>query len=718
MSNIKNIVQKMLFNRTLYIQIMFTALAFVAMVVLSHIFMSYIVRDSLLRTANCMITCAEERVSSSLREARSEIDGFAEIARNMVLRGDSPATIKTYINAISDFHFASHNNTKGIREFYGYFETLPGGPLIIHSDRWLPQQTTTFEQNPELLPWYPKALAADGEIIETTPYHQSDTHNTLITYAKSIFDDNGRRLGVICFDVQIDAIGQRVVETALNQDGYGILLDQTLSALSHPNDTSALPISIAPLREDLLRGGKIRERAMTSQQGEETVVFFNQLPNGWHLGLITPQAEYYQSMSNMAVVLGLLGAALAMALFVILISIDAKRAKSRNESKQKSMFLANMSHEIRTPINAIVGMTSIGMTAADTERKNYCFTKIGHASRHLLGVINDILDISKIEANKFELSVSQFSFDKMLQVVASFINFRLDEKNQKLTVHIDEAIPQTLIADDQRLAQVITNLLGNAVKFTPENGTINLNAKLLCEENNICTIGVEVIDSGIGMTLEQQAKLFQAFQQAEFSTTRKYGGTGLGLVISKSIVELMGGEIRVESELGKGSKFAFTIKAERGHNETGKEHTDATAGTASSNIEGVFAGCHMLLAEDVDINREIVLTMLEPSGMSIDCAENGLQAVEMFSAAPEKYDLIFMDVQMPEMDGYEASRRIRALDLPGAGTIPIVAMTAHVFREDIENCLAAGMTTHLSKPLDMNLLLKTIFAALKKPTHG
>jgi CheY-like chemotaxis protein len=356
-------------------------------------------------------------------------------------------------------------------------------------------------------------------------------------------------------------------------------------------------------------------------------------------------------------------------------------------------------------------MTAIGLAALNADRKDYCFTKIGNASRHLLGVINDILDISKIEANKIELAATEFSFDKMLQIVTSVINFRLEEKNQKLTTHVDAAIPKTLIADDQRLAQVITNLLSNAVKFTPDNGIITINATLMKEENNVCTIKVEVTDSGIGITPEQQAKLFQAFQQAEFSTTRKYGGTGLGLAISKSIVEMMGGEIWVTSEFGKGATFAFTIQAERGKSETETEDAGAVTVAADSgigkeeeiplDIDGIFAGYHMLLAEDVDINREIVLAMLESTGLKIDCAENGLEAVRMFREAAKKYDMIFMDVQMPEMDGYEATRRIRALDTPAAAQVPIVAMTANVFKEDIAACFEAGMNGHLGKPLDL-----------------
>ena len=500
-------------------------------------------------------------------------------------------------------------------------------------------------------------------------------------------------------------------------------------------------------------------------------------------------------------------------------------------SEAKGMFLSNMSHEIRTPMNAIIGMTVIGKSAGDVPRKDYCFEKIENASQHLLGVINDILDMSKIEANKFELSYVEFDFEKMLQRVINIVSFRADEKKQKLTVHIDKSIPRILFGDDQRLAQVITNLLSNAVKFTPEEGSIKLETRFLCKENDEYTVQITVSDSGIGISEKQKQQLFSSFQQADSGTSRKYGGTGLGLVISKNIVELMGGDINLSSEIGKGSSFSFTFKTKRGTkkvpslSEIGvnwdnvsimaidddKEILDyfsdvmqsfgTNCDTATSGKEalalvgskgmydiyfvdwkmpdmdgiklarelkaksktpdqtiiimisaaewsgiadeakkagvdkflskplfpssiadaiteaigldhiqkkdntdnyGIFKGYKILLAEDVDINREIVETLVSPTLLELNCAGNGLEAVTMFENAPDYYDLILMDVQMPEMDGYQATRRIREFKHSRAKTIPIIAMTANVFREEIEKCFNAGMNDHVGKPFDID----------------
>jgi len=389
--------------------------------------------------------------------------------------------------------------------------------------------------------------------------------------------------------------------------------------------------------------------------------------------------------------------------------------KAQAASSAKSNFLSNMSHEMRTPMSAIIGMTMIGKSASDIEKKNYAFEKIEEASKHLLGVINDVLDMSKIEADKFELFSAEFDFEKLLHKATGIINFRLEEKHQRLSVYIDPDIPQTLIGDDQRLLQVLANLLSNAVKFTPEQGSIALDAHFLNEANGLCTIQVAVTDTGIGISAEQQSRLFTSFEQAESSTSRKFGGTGLGLAICKSIVSLMGGSIWVESELDSGAAFVFTIQLKKQIGVTTKP--EETAETVPEQ-EISFSGCRILLAEDLEINREIVAAMLEPLCLDIDFAANGREALRMFRAGPEKYDLIFMDLQMPEMDGFEAARRIRAIDSQKAREIPIVAMTANVFKEDIDKCLETGMNGHVGKPLDIGEIVEILRVYLRPQGLG
>jgi signal transduction histidine kinase len=378
---------------------------------------------------------------------------------------------------------------------------------------------------------------------------------------------------------------------------------------------------------------------------------------------------------------------------------DAEKARELAEqsTKAKSDFLSRMSHEMRTPMNAIIGMTNIALDSDDHDRKEYCLEKIGEASRHLLGVINDILDMSKIESGKFEMSEEPFSFRDMLKRVTGVVNFRVDEKNQTLSVMIGDDIPEVIISDEQRLAQVVTNLLSNAVKFTPEGGEISILAAVSAFDGDICRIRVIVRDNGIGISEEQGRRLFRSFEQADGGISRKYGGTGLGLAISKHIVELMSGRIWVESEFGKGSSFIFEVNAR-----VGNANEAAAPRETESNEpdDGVFRGKTILLAEDVEINCEVFSSLIEHTEINIDFAKDGREALDMFTADPGRYDMILMDIHMPEMDGYEATRRIRASGLENAESIPIVAMTANVFREDIERCKEAGMNDHLGKPID------------------
>ena len=382
--------------------------------------------------------------------------------------------------------------------------------------------------------------------------------------------------------------------------------------------------------------------------------------------------------------------------------IEAKDA-ALSSTRAKSAFLANMSHEIRTPMNAIIGMTTIAQNEASLPKIHECLSEISVASKHLLGVINDILDVSKIEAEKFELAHDEFDFMKMLDKITTITSEAIHRKQQIFSLDCDPSIPKKLIGDDLRLSQVMTNLLSNAVKFTPEHGHIRLEIKQgkAVREDDAFELLVTVTDTGIGITPEQQKNLFSAFMQADNSTSKKYGGTGLGLVISKNIVTLMGGDIALTSEVGKGSCFSFNVFLTK--SAAPEVSTDPIQ---AEQIESYnFADKRILLVEDIEINRVIIMALLEGTQVAIDCAENGQRGLEMFAAAENQYDLVFMDIQMPLMDGFESTQRIRALESPRAKSVPIIAMTANAFKEDVERCKACGMDDHIAKPIDLAILL-------------
>jgi CheY-like chemotaxis protein/two-component sensor histidine kinase len=327
---------------------------------------------------------------------------------------------------------------------------------------------------------------------------------------------------------------------------------------------------------------------------------------------------------------------------------------------------------------------------------------MSEASRHLLAIINDVLDMSKIEANKLELAPTDFSFTMLIDKIVSMTAQLIQQKNLQFKLELSEQIPDMLYADDQRLSQVIMNLMSNAIKFTPENGSIQLRTRLLGSNGKHHKIAISVIDNGIGISDEQQSLLFSPFQQAENTTTRKYGGTGLGLAISRRIIELMSGEITLESAIDQGSTFEIVLPVLESDKNLEECYDTSGQGNLSAEAQdGEFSGYQMLLAEDVEVNREIVLALLEPSGIQIACAENGLQAVDMFNANPQRFDIIFMDMQMPEMDGCEATRLIRSGASAKAKRIPIIALTANVFQEDIRRCLDSGMNSHIGKPISL-----------------
>lgn len=471
--------------------------------------------------------------------------------------------------------------------------------------------------------------------------------------------------------------------------------------------------SINKLKEEIVNNAGLLTM-YNSMEEECYIAYSNYLSSvNWIILTSTPAKDIVEFTIDwlLVTILGIGLAALFIIDLVFLLFLNknltetAKIADSANRAK--TIFLSNMSHEIRTPMNAIIGFNNIVLNDKSiSDKTREYLTKSEASAEHLLQLINDILDMSRIETGRLVIKNEEFSFKDLLEYINSTFTAHCKDNQLEYNCTINDKMDEFYIGDAMKLRQVLINILGNAVKFTEKGGKIELKVSKKADVEDRSEVEFIISDTGIGISKEFLPHIFDSFAQENTSTTNKYGSSGLGLAISKNIVEMMGGTIHVESEKGVGSSFFVTIPLTKVNKVEAKEE--------NSKVEINLAGKHILIAEDMEVNAEILQILLEEKGVIVDVAENGKVAVEKFSKSEAGfYSAILMDVRMPEMDGFEATAIIRGMDREDAKTIPIIALSANAFEEDIQKSLRAGLDAHLTKPIQVNVLFETLQRLIK-----
>ena len=847
-------------------QIVLVFLAFTIMVIASYFYVSSLERQHLRRQTESAIAYTQANISAALVEPEATLNAITETFRLMIAAGESFQAFKDYIDHITISLAADDRFLTQIIGVYGVFDAYGG---IFHSGISGMELTLSDDSTLADYPWYKAAVEANGKVGITNPHIDAESGAVSITYARRVFDSEGKPLAIVCMDVALDRISEYVVNTHVTEGSYGILIDQDFKVLGHPhpaylgrevrlmNDGEAIVT-------ELLAGREIAERKATDYKGNASILFIGKLQNGWYMAILAYENKYYQSVANIAILLISIGILMAIVLNAALIrmaaiknetdermqimftsspmgasfwdedlniidcnneiaklfdlpnkqvfidkffelsteyqpdgSVSKDKAyellrKAMNEdnfrcewthqklngepipaeiifvrakykgkycvtayikdlreqqailremhkaeiaeesNKMKGKFLATMSHEIRTPMNAILGITEIQMQNKALPKDTHEALSYIHSSGYmLLGIINDILDLSKVDAGKLELMPDKYTVASIIQDTVQLNTMRIGSKRINFALHVDPFTPAELIGDELRIKQILNNLLTNAMKYT-ENGEVVLSVaaeyKSLPEAENqgdpvTVTLIFRVRDTGQGITQDQLNLIFDEYTRFNTREHRIIQGTGLGLSITKHLVEMMNGQISVESIPGKGSTFTIHLpQAAVGPDILGAEaaknleqfhfNTPMQVKTAQIVRQPMPYG-RVLIVDDVETNLYVAKGLLAPYELSIDTAGSGHDAINKIKAG-NIYDIVFMDHMMPIMDGIEAAKKLRSLGYAH----PIVALTANAVAGQAEEFLMNGFDDYISKPIDirqLNLLLNKLIRDKQSP---
>jgi len=695
-------------------------IAFVIMSISSFFFANSIEKKHLVKEAETAMAFSEAEISATLLEPETFLGSYSETIRSMLLRGETASVLSAYIKSVTNYMFKDRDLMSGLITTHGYFFTW-GGKYLTARD-WTPHE----DFSPENQLWYQKAMESKGKIIISEPYKDFITNNYILTLSRCITDDNDNPLAIICIDIELNRITKYAVSINLTENSYGVLINNDMIIIAHHEPyfigekLNHVDSGIALLAKELEMGKNISERHVKNYMNEDTIVYFIKIKYGWFLGIVIPINEYYKNVNQMAAFLLLLGSLLAWGLCTMLYYLAQAKIKSDLRNQQKSNFLATMSHEIRTPLNAILGMTEIQMqNTAHPPATNEAFLKINNSGNLLLNIINDILDLSKIEAGKLELVPVKYEVARLINDIIQLNYIRYVSKPIDFKIKVDENIPAFLVGDDLRIKQILNNLLSNAFKYTDE-GVVTLSVSAECIGRGggavLVTLIFEVSDTGQGMSSEQINKLFDEYTRFNMEANRTTEGAGLGMTITRNLVDLMYGKIIVKSTVGEGSTFTVRLPQKTDgkgiEGIIGKNMAENLSQLNQNNsiqikktqlIHEYMPYGSVLIVDDVETNLYVAKGLMLPYGLKIDVATSGFEAINKIKEGLS-YDVVFMDHMMPKMDGIEATKQLRKMGY----TKPIVALTANALTGHAEMFLKNGFDDFISKPIDIHQLNRTL----------
>ena len=702
-----------IFNST-SAQMLITIIAFAIMGFSSFFFAANIERKHMINGAKKAIVYTEAEIVATLIEAETFLSGYSEIIRSMIIRGEDEDSIQTYMTSLTNFLLNSRDHITEITNTHGYFYNYG---KYLSGSFWTPPASFT----PQNTPWYKGAVEAEGRVSISEPYTDAMTGRTILTFSRHLYDNENNPLGVICLDIEFVRIFRHVVSMKLTENGYGILMNKKFKILAHPEPHfigGALyqkNSGLAYLADELEQGFDISERKVRNYMHDSSVVFFQKIKYGWYLGIVIPVNEYYSNTYRIGTFLFVLGSILAAGLCIMLYRIFQAKKKSDQRTHQKSNFLATMSHEIRTPLNAIMGMTEIQMqSSSHPPATSEVFIKINNSGNLLLGIINDILGLSKIEAGKLELTSAKYEVASLINDVVQLNHIRYDGKPIEFKIKVDADTPSVLVGDELRIKQILNNLLSNSFKYT-DSGEIELSASAECVARGgitQVTLIFKVTDTGHGMTPEQVNKLFDESTRFNLEINRTTEGTGLGMTITRNLINLMNGKISVKSIIGEGTTVTVRLPQKTDgigvRGVIGRELADNlqqfklgnTIQLKKTQIKHEYMPYgHVLIVDDVETNLYVAKGLMTPYGLNIELATSGFEAIDKIKEGAV-YDIVFMDHMMPKLDGMETTKKLREMRYHH----PVVALTANAISGQAEIFLNNGFDGFISKPIDIRQL--------------